>query len=371
MSDKLIFTGMLAIAVVGAYLGIVGVSNVLGASFDLGDLAPSLSMNATGATGGASGFLASAASVIGGASSHEASRFMISFDNLKNIYPAKLNLQGDIRIYDVDVYTHTSPEILMVSTNRGLYYSDNTGLTWRAVKTPQGEITTESVVLRVVPVDTNSYLVSVFQNGVGFVYYTSDMFATLQRLVYFADEGVYDMVAYGNTLYLAMSNGQLIQYDRVKETFRVTHTFPSPIVRLYDNKDGFFYALLKSGVLMQAAGPLGEYTKISVQKGWFSSGSMKSVGFASSGDIYALGKEGLYRSENYGVTFDLIDNIPLLKKQIDALAVSGNVVYIISNGRMYISTNAGGSWKLQDNIPSDFGVHQFYFLGGGRVILSE
>ncbi len=368
MSDKLIFTCMLAIAVVGAYLGIVGVSNVLGASFDMGDLAPSLT---SGSTGGSGGFLASAASVIGGASSHEASRFLISFDALKNIHPALLQNQGGVRVYDVDIYTHASPEILMVSTNRGLYYSDNTGLTWHVVNTSQGELTADSVVLRVIPVDAHAYLVSVFQNGVGSVYYTSDMFATMKRLVYFTDEGIYDMAVYGNTLYLGMSNGQLIQYDRTKETFKVIHTFPSPVVRLYDNGDGFFYAFLKSGALMQAAGPLGEFSKITVGGTWFSSGSMKSVAFATSGDIYALGKNGVYKSENYGVTFTLIDNIPLLKKQIDALAVSGNTVYIISDGRLYVSTDVGGSWKLQDNIPLDFSVNQFYFLGEGRVILSE
>lgn len=360
---------MLVIAVIGAYLGIVGVSNALGASFDIGDLAPSLS---SGSTNGSRGFLASAASVIGGASSDTASRFMISFDNLTNIHPATLSPQnGEVNIYDVDIYNQTTPGIIILSTNRGLYYSDNTGLTWHAVRSSQGELTAESVVLRVIPVDAHAYLVSVFQNGVGSVYYTSDMFATFKRLVYFNDEGVYDMALYGNTLYLGMSNGQLIQYDRTKETFKVVHTFSSPIIRLYDNKDEFFYAFLKSGALMQAIGPLGEYSKISVGGGWFSSGAIQSVGFASSGDMYALGKNGLYKSENYGVTFDLIDNIPLLKKQISALAVSGNTVYIISDGRMYVSADAGGSWKLQDNIPLDFNVSQFYFLGGGRVILSE
>ncbi len=370
MSDKLIFTLMLGISVIGAYIGISGVSSALGASFDVGDLAPSLSSGAS--IGAGSGFLASAASVIGGASSHEASHFLISFDSLKNVHQATISAQeGGLRIYDVDVATHTAPETIIISTNKGLYYSNNTGLTWHIVTSAKGEINENSVILRVIPAENNAYIVSVFQNGIGSVYYTQDMFKTMKRLVYFTDEGVYDMALYGNTLYLGMSNGQLIQYDRTKETFTVVRTFPSPVVRFYDNGDGFFYAFLKSGTLMQAVGPMGDFGKIKVGGGWFSSGTIRNVGFASSGDMYVLGKDGVYKSENYGVTFDLIDNIPLLKKQIDALAVLGNTVYVISDGRMYVSSDSGKSWKLQDNIPLDFIVNQFYFLGGGRVILSE
>jgi len=370
MSDKLIFTLLFIAAVVGIYIGFNGVTSVLGASFDTGDLVPSLSLSGTSA-GENSGFLASAASVIGGASSQESGKFLISFDGLQNIYPANLGANGGVRVYDVDVNTNTSPDIIFVSTNQGLYYSKNTGLTWHIITSGQGELSNASVVLRMIPAGKSGYIISVFQNERGYVYYTPDAFATIKQLVYFDGEGAYDMALYGNTLYLGMSNGQLIQYDMQKETFRVTHTFSSPIVRLYNNEDGFFYAFLKSGVLMQAVGPLGEYSKITISHGWLSSGGMSSVSFATSGDIYALGKDGVYRSQNYGVTFDLIDNIPLLKKQIDTLGVSGNTVYVVSSGRMFISTNNGESWKLQDNIPSDFATNQFYFLGGGRVILSE
>ena len=369
MSDKVSFSLLFVLALIVLYIGFNGTSNALGASFGMGDLAASFS---GGSSRGNVSLLASAASVIGGAPSTQTGRFLVSFDTLRNVYPATVSSQkGSLRVYDVTVNTHTSPDTLYVSTNQGLYYSNDTGLTWHVLTSTNGELTAGSVVLRVIPVGVNAYILSVFQNETGYVYYTSDAFGTFKTLMSFNGEGAYDLSLYGKVLYVGMSNGQLIQYRMDTGTLRVSETFSSPIVRLYNNGDGFFYVFLKSGALLQATGPTGEFKKISLKSGWFSSGSMRSVSFASSGDIYTLGSDGVYRSQNYGVTFELLDKIPLLEKQVDAVGVLGNTVYVMSAGRMYVSTDGGDSWKLQDNIPADFVVSQFYFLGGGRVILSE
>ena len=372
MSDKVNFSLLFVLALVVLYLGFSGPANVLGASFGMGDFVSSFSSSGGSSRGNVS-LLASAASVIEGAPSTQTGRFLISFDTLRNVYPAAVSSQkGSLRVYDVTVNTHTRPDTLYVSTNQGLYYSDSTGLTWRVFASANGELGAGSVVLRVIPAGgPNAYIVSVFQNETGYVYYTPDAFVTFKQLMSFNGEGAYDLSLYGNVLYAGMSNGQLIQYRMDTGTLRVSETFSSPIVRLYNTGDGFFYVFLKSGTLLQAASPAGEFQKISLKSGWFSSGSMRSVSFASSGDIYALGKDGVYRSQNYGVTFELLNKIPLLEKQVDAVGVLGNTVYVMSAGRMYVSADGGDSWKLQDDIPTNFVVSQFYFLGGGRVILSE
>jgi hypothetical protein len=364
MSDNIKFLLLIVLGIVGIYVGFVGV----GGSFFGGGTALA---NVSASLSGGGSFLASAASVVNGVASQGTGKFLISFDNLTTVHTGVLSENdGTLRVYDVDIDTAVSPAVLYVATNQGLYTSYDTGFTWHGVKSLKGEINDRGAVLRVLPVGAHSFIVSVFQDGVGYVYYTPDAFFTVEEWAHFDNEGVYDMALYGDTLYLGMSNGQLISYDIHKKTLSVIHTFSSPITRLYGTEHSLAYVYLKSGALLRVGGN-NEYVAVSVSKGLFSSSAIVQVAFDSRGTLYTLTKNGVYKSVDSGSTFSLLDTAPLLTKRIDAIGATGNSVYILSAGRLYMSVDGGVSWKLNDSIPADFSVAKMYFVGGGRVILSE
>lgn len=362
MSDNIKFLLLIFLGVAGIYVGLSNFEGSwLGGNTALASVSTSFFGNRP--------LLASAASVLNGAQSHETGKFLISFDNLKNIHTAVLRKDGAVKVYDVDIHSATSPATIYIATNQGLYASYDTGLTWHTVVSLKGELNPNSVVLRVLPVGDHAFIFSVFQNGRGYVYYTPDAFFTIEEWVHFDGEGAYDMTLYGNTLYIGMSNGQLIAYDVNEKTFDVVHTFSSPIERFYGTQSGLAYIYLKSGSLLRVKGS--QYVAVSPSKGWFWSSAIAQVAFDDQGTLYVLTSNGVYKSVDGGSTFSLLSNMPLLTKRIDAIGATGNAVYILSAGRLYVSTDKGAKWKLQDNVPANFAVARMYFMGEGRVILSE
>jgi len=350
MADKIIIIGLIIVGLAGAYIGLGGLSD--GGMFAGG---PSL--------------FASTLSTISEDFSSYTGRFLITFDNFKNVHSGILDENQEVKIFDIE--SHFASNRVFVATDRGLFLSRDGGLTWDGLPMYANEIESDSLVLQMLPLSSNGneYLVSVFNNGVGTVYATHDSFFTLEEIVDFKGEAAYDIFRSGATLYLAMSNGQLISYDLNKNTARVVNVFSAPIIRIYTPSDGKIYLLLKSGVLMRATSFEGSFSRIRIGGGFLGFGSLGvlKLSWDEGGTLFAHTARGVFVSKN-GSTFVRITNIPAQTDRVDAVAYHGGTLYVIVDRRMFSSNDGGASWHITD-LPNTFRIFNVFFVGP-EIILS-
>ncbi|MFA6495002.1 MAG: hypothetical protein WC246_01805 [Candidatus Paceibacterota bacterium] len=301
--------------------------------------------------------------------------FLVSFDNFKNVYTTILDKSQPTKIFDVDGYVPQN--LFYVATDHGLFLSNDGALTFNRFITSNNEINATAVVYRVVPFSNRGkdYFISVYNNGVGTVYSTNDYFFHLTKVVDFTGEAAYDIVASGNTLYIALSNGQLIHYNRTTQEMRVVEAFPSPIVKIQQGPDGTFYVMLKSGSVKTASALEGPFADLHTPSGGgflaflfpFMSSPVAHLDFDAAGHLYALNNQGVWKSVDKGIHWELLKTIPIQTKTIDTVAVHNGVVYVVSGSRMYVSRDFGRNWKIQD-LQNQFKIANIFFVQD-RIIM--
>lgn len=358
MDDTLIFSLLIIVAFVGVFFGlsmiitsgIQSVSGMLGASH-----------------GG--GLLASAAAAFEGTVPQNG-MFLVSYDTFANVHAATLETHTPVRIFDMAQHGIASERTIYAATDQGMFFSYDSGLTWHQFTSSNNEITPTAAVLRIVQTGTNAYIISVFQDGVGTVYQTTDNFFTLTSLLDFKNEAAYDMVATPSRLYIGLSNGQVLSYSWKTHTTEVIYVFKSPVARMMRRGNGW-YILLKSGAFIKGDALTGPFTHIIVPGGgiFAASASIIHTAFDSSGMVYVQTAEGIWRSTDGGSTFALLKHIPLLTNHIDAFDVYGSTVYVYADGRLLTSVDGGTTWAMKD-VASNFSPTRFFFEGGGLVLLT-
>ena len=299
-------------------------------------------------------------------------KFLVSFDNFKNVHTMITDQHTVTRLFNV--VRGQDRNIFWAGTDHGLFLSRDGGLTWNRFVTSDNEITGDSLVFSVLPYssDGTSFLVSVFENGVGSVYRTDDSFFTLNRIVDFAGEVPYAMYRNGHVLYLGMSTGQLIRYNLAYDYAKVVNAFSKSVVHFYPTSSGM-YIQLSSGKLLHSTQFPSEFTQVKVPRqgfsGLFGSGVVQTPSWNSVGTLYVLSDNKVYKSLDHGTTFALLKTIPLTTESIDAFAVHNDALYVVSGTRMFISHDGGENWHIQD-LNNTFKIANFYFVGG-RVILGQ
>lgn len=356
MNDSGKFIFMLVIAIVGIGIGL----SFFGGSF-------------SGALAGGSQDLLASVSLVA-SRPQDAGKFLVSFDNLTNIYPVRVgSLKDTVTVLDVDVLSYTNPDTIYVSTNKGVYLSTNAGLTFNPVEFPNGEVSADSWVFKLIEGPARgSYFISVYRNGRGYVYATQDSFVHVTPLADFKNEAAYDLLYTDGYVYMGMSNGQLLRYDTGHQTLSVVTVFAAPVYRFYQASDGYLYTQLKSGDVFRSAGPQGPFYSLRLPGGFFffGSGKVQTFSYDRAGNVYILTSQGLFVSKDSGYSFSFIRDIPLLTEKIDSFGVEGHTIYLVSGKRLYTSADGGKEWKISD-LPNDFGIREMFFLGNGRVVLSS
>lgn len=359
--EKIFFITLLVIAVIGIMIGF----STLGVSFN--NAMPIISTNNTKSQGG---FFASAFAAVETTWSSTVGQFLISFDNFKNVHQIILDKESRIRVYDVDPNNRLNE--VYVSTDKGLFLSRDGGLTFNRFISSNNEIDKNTNVFKVLSASSNGedYFISVFKNGKGYVYRTYDYFFNLEALIDFDNEAPYDMYRTGNSLYLAVSNGQIIHFNLKTKESRVVNVFSSPILKIQKSPNGGFYLLSKSGVILKGNSLEGKFvTAKTPGGGWLFSGSpVGALHFDSNGNMYILNSEGIYVSYNNGNDFTLLKQIPIQKKQIDAMGINNGKIYAISGTRLFTSSNGGTDWKI-DDLDNEFKITRIFFMGP-KVIMS-
>jgi hypothetical protein len=345
---------------------------VLGTVLILGALAP-LGIGIASTSGGGSLF-ASAFAAVDPSLFNAQGELLVSFDNFENVHTVMVDQQAPLTV--LSFHQGSDANIFWMGTDRGLWLSRDGGLTWNRFITSNNQITASASVFSVLPVDTQGkeYYISVYQNGVGTVYYTQDEMFSLEKVVTFEQEVPYDMYLVQDRLYFAMSTGQLMRYNTTRDDARVVNAFSSPVTDIMVPGDGYVYLSLASGTLLRSDSLVGEFSRVRVPSrglgGLFgASGRVASVAWATNGTMYVLSGDAVYMSTDHGAHVTLFKSIPLTKERIDALSVHGTTIHVVSNQRLFTSVNGGNDWSIRD-LPNRFKVSHMYFVGG-RIILGR
>jgi len=359
--EKIFFITLLVVAVIGIMIGF----STLGVSFD--NAMPTISTNNTKSHGG---FFASAFAAVETNWSSTVGQFLISFDNFKNVHQIVLDKESQIRVYDVDPNNRLNE--VYISTDKGLFLSRDGGLTFNRFISSNNEIDKNTNVFKVLSASNNGedYFISVFKNGKGYVYRTYDYFFNLEPLISFENEALYDMYRNGNSLYLAVSNGQIIHFNLKTKEARVVNVFSSPVLKIQKSPKGGFYLLLKSGSVLKGNSLEDKFVKAKIPGGsWLFGGSpVGALHFDAVGNMYILNSEGIYISYNNGDDFTLLKQIPIQKKNIDAIGINNGKIYAVSGTRLFTSSNGGKDWKI-DDLDNKFKITRIFFMGS-KVIMS-
>ncbi len=350
MNDEIQFT---LLAIVGVIMALIGVSFIV--------------------PGGAGSLTASAFASVNFSLFDAQGKFLISFDNFENIHTVVLDENHKVSLFDIE--RGSDENMFWIGSDSGLFVSRDGGLTWNQFATSDNEITSASSVFALLSVASNGkeFLISVFENGVGTVYFTRDGFFSLEKVVNFADEVPYDLYLAQDRLYLAMSTGQLIRYNLSQDHARVVNTFKSPIVDISVASDGYVYLRFGSGALARGTSLLDEFELIRAPRRGFLSlfggAPVRIFDWDKYGNVYILSGNAVYVSSDSGKTFVSFSSIPLTREKIDALSVHGSVIRVISGRRMYTSYDLGSNWHIQD-LPNTFPINHIYMIGE-RVILGQ
>lgn len=296
--------------------------------------------------------------------------FLISFDNFNNFHQVTLEKEEAVKVFDV--WGKDKSNLIYLATDKGIFFSQDGGLTWNRFVSSNNEINEHSVVFRILPASQNEedYFVSVYDGQKGKIYRTYDYFFNLEKLVDFDKEAVYDFYRWGDYLYLALSNGQLIRFNLKTQEAKLVNSFASPILRIFRSPNGYFYLLFKSGNLGRGVNLEKEFQKIELPSGnfLFAQGGVKKMALDEWGTLYLLSKDGLYLSFDDGLSFKLLKSLPL-KGTIDAFGVKEGKIYVVVKNKLYISQDGGNNWKIKE-IAGDFPIRSLFFVNQ-RVILSR
>jgi len=369
MDSPIIYIMLFIIALGGIAVGIASVSGATLPSFSM----PSLD-------GGLFASAYAAVETTFGSKVNQGS-FLISFDNFSNIFSTTLDNKTSVSVFDVDGFfpVDGTAQRIYMSTDRGLFLSNDGGLTFNRFTTSNNEIAADSIVYKVLPASSNGedYFIAVYTNGKGTLYRTYDYFFHLEKLIDFDKESVYDMSFTGNSLYFSLSTGQLIHYTLSNNEMRVVTTFSSPIVRIMKAPSGVFYLLSKSGTVYYASTLEGNQGKFKTLKGPssgflsfffpFLSSSVKSLDFDGAGALYALNAKGIWRTQDNGSHWKLLSTLPVPKKKISAMGVHNGIVYAASENRAYVSKDFGTNWKVYD-LSNPSLISNFFFVNQ-RIIM--
>ena len=355
MDDTVKFIILLAIGAIGVF-------------FAFSIIQPGVLDAFGGGTGGS--LSANVLSVVGSARSDDGAEgemvFYASYDNLQNIHPVRIKDAGGARI--TNVRTAQNGKTIFIGTTRGLFVSLDGGLNYK----PRSNFSSEAIILDVIEGKSQGeYFISVYENSRGALYRTDNDFFTIEKITDFQREAVYAMYLFGDDVYIGMSNGQLLRYNLTKKVFETLSEFDQQVTGITYASDNFMYILLKNGTLYRGAGPYGDFRRVRIPGGsLFSAASILQFADDERGAIYIRTKSGIYRSTNSGASFALYDQIPLLANAIDTFGVQDGNIYILSAGRLYTSSYAGVEWSVRE-VPSPRPLWQSYFMGGGRVILTQ
>ncbi|TRZ64474.1 MAG: hypothetical protein D4Q79_01490 [Spirochaetia bacterium] len=293
-------------------------------------------------------------------------------DEKGNFQKSQIHFNNPVNISQIEISSTDSP-LFFAASGSGLFASKDAGLNWYSFSDVEHKLDSNMAVYKILFNSENKKesFISVFSNGKGIIYKSENNFFSLEKLIEFDNEGVYDFGLKNNSLYLGLSNGKLIIYSLDKNESRILTTFSSPITGLKILPGGnLIYLTLKSGGLYLSYDDGQSFARLQYLDNY--KGADKINGFFVSPydtfSVYAATDYGLIRSFDAGTTWKVFKSLPSETASVSAVALNGkSEIFAASNGKIYKSRDNGQNWQIiETNIGAQISVMVF---SGDRVII--
>jgi len=323
-----------------------------------------------------SNFLASAFSGINGVSSNlkQQEGVIGIVDAQGNFQTAKIHSNSAVDIFDNEI-SQDNPQLIFAGSNRGLFISKDGGLNWYAFSDLEHKIIPDTQVYKII---FNKYkktegFISVFSGNKGIIYKSEDNFFSLDKLIDFDNEGVYDFDVSNNNLYLGLSNGRLLLYSLEKNETRVLTNLNSAIkqIKVFQN-GGLIYLTLKSGGFWVSTDGGVSFEKMKFLDSYRGANNINDFvpSISDNSLIYAATNYGLIRSLNSGKSWQIFKSLPSEEQSVSVVGFNDktNSIFTASNGKIYKSSDGGSNWQIMD---TDFSNREFSILKliGDKIII--
>jgi len=284
------------------------------------------------------------------------------------------NGEADIDIFDIEFSPDN--EVGYSATDKGVYVSNDGGKTWYQwvdlEKKLQPPITVYKIIVDRQNPDT-LYL-STFKDSRASIYSSNDKLYTVNKIYDSSDKIIAnDIELRGNTLYLGMSNGEVLLYDINDRTYRGLGTLQDSITDLVVKNNGVIYAATKKK---------GTYARFNASNGWQyltdqklmkTSGAKKIYGFGSqdriASTLYAASAYGLLKTDNYGKSWTLLNTVlPQNSEIAHVLVTDSGTIYAAKKGTLYKSQDDGTSWSIQSLDDDTREISALENYNGGETI---
>ncbi len=349
----------------GGFLAVLIVWGGLFYLFAASPAAPSVSA-------GSGSFSTAIASAFSGVNGGGGSSEPFGFIDEKGIFQkSQMHLSNPVNISQIEI-SPTDSSLLFAVSNAGLFASKDAGSNWYSFSDIEHKLNSNAVYkIMFNPENKEESFVSVFSNGKGAIYKSENNLFSLEKLIEFDSEGIYDFGVKNNNLYLGLSNGKLIIYSLDKNESRILTAFSSPITGLKISSGGnLIYLTLKSGGLYLSYDGGQSFSRLQYLNDYKGANKINDF-FVSPSDnfsLYAATDYGLIRSFDAGATWKIFKSLPSENAGVSAVALNDNgEIFAASNEKIYKSRDNGQNWQIiETNIGTQISVMVF---SGDRVII--
>lgn len=350
--------------------GFIAVLIIWGGLFYLFSVSPAAPVVSAGSGSFSAATVSAFSGILGG---NSGSNEPFGFINKEgNFQKSQAHFDNSVNISQIEI-SSSDPSLMFAVSNSGLFASKDAGLNWYSFSDVEHKLNSNVTVYKILfnPENKKQSFISVFSDGKGVVYKSENNFLSVEKLIEFDSEGVYDFDIKNNNLYLGLSNGKLIIYSLDRNESRILTAFSSPVTGLKIPSGGnLIYLTLKSGGLYLSYDGGWSFSRLQSLDNY--KGANKINGFfvspSDTFSIYAATDYGLMHSFDAGATWKIFKSLPSETASVSAVALNGNgEIFAASNGKIYKSRDNGQNWQIiETNIGAQISTMVF---SGERVII--
>ncbi len=221
--------------------------------------------------------------------------------------------------------------LLYAGTSNGLFISKDGGKKWYSFSDLEKILTKAKVYqIKFSPLNNHKIYISLFKNGKGGIYESSNNFFTLNKIFDLGKEMAYKIEPYGNSFLLGISDGRLLRYDLREKTFSFLYSFHSAIKDIAVSGNNIYVATKENNLWKKEGDIFKEVPNIEI------------VDLTSRyKNIYAASLYDLYRTFH-----NQWRKIPSIAKTNSHIFSTSYGLYLSSKNKLYKSFDLDKKWQV-------------------------
>jgi hypothetical protein len=267
------------------------------------------------------------------------------FDNNDGFNRSAFYSDKKVNIFNIRI--SSDKETLFAGSDRGLFISQDKGLSWQSFSDSQNKISSNAQVYKILFNNTGFGFLSVFQDKKGFLYASNNNFSSLEKLLEFDNAAITDFDILGENLYFGLSDNRLFSYSLREKNLKFLKVFDSPVSRLKLNQSGLLYLTFQKNGLWLS----GDFGQTFNQMKFPEDASQVYDFLIDSKNnflIFAATDTGFFRSLDGGNNWQALKSLPSEKPIVSTLALreSAGEIFAVYGDKIYKSPDYGISWQI-------------------------